>query len=270
MSDEVKNMRIVDYFGLRKTKGDVGIEIEMEARRPLPVDDIPSSWRHTTDGSLRGYSAEYVLRSPVTFRNVPAVLAALRRSIDAAGSEPVHSFRAGVHIHVNVQELTIHQVYLFIGMYFAFEKALIRYCGEDREGNMFCLSSDDAEYLIDVLTRSRRRNYRLDFPGDNVRYASLNVCALRRYGSVEFRSMETMPDLSKIKEWVDMLHCLKTYALTRVNELADIPINMSHFGPEGFARQVFGDELFKLLNYEGFEDDIMDSLREKQLFYFEV
>ena len=45
-----------DYYGLGSYKGELGIGVEVESRRPLP--ERVTGWKATHDGSLRGYALE--------------------------------------------------------------------------------------------------------------------------------------------------------------------------------------------------------------------
>jgi hypothetical protein len=249
-------------------KGDVGIEIEIEGKNAFPVVD--SHWRSEADGSLRGYSMEYVLGSPIPVGEVEEVLSYLKQQIQNAKSNPYHSFRAGVHVHLNVQPYTLKKVGDIAAVWYCLEKPLVRFCGSNREGNLFCLRQEDAEYaklrLIDCLSSD-------DLVGldtDNIRYAALNFKSIPRYGSLEFRSMETMPDFSKILEWCQMLVAIRNYALS-IDNRGDIAYEVSYYGPEHWAKKVLGENLFKLINYESIEKDILRSLRFTQdLIYMET
>lgn len=180
-------IKVMEAFRLPKrasTSGDVGIEIEVEGDN-LPRPD--EYWRCERDGSLRGESMEYVLEEPL---KLPKALDALAH-LDACyirGNTNVHeSVRAGVHIHINVQKLTVVELFSFMTAYLILEDLLIKYCGEYREGNLFCLRTRDAEFLLHTLEGvASKKNYEA-FSSDMLRYASMNVCSLWRYGSLEFR-----------------------------------------------------------------------------------
>lgn len=263
----MSNHPIRELLDLRRCKGDVGIEIEVEALRRLPTMAEDSEWRSETDGSLRGYSMEYVLRKPCPIGKVEKYIDNLKELIALQGSKPQYSERAGVHVHVNVQEMTTNQVLTMAMVYYCMEASLVRYCGPDREGNHFCLRVQDADYVIDVIEQAlRNRNLRY-LDSEDIRYASLNFCALFRYGSLEFRAMETNPEFSKIAEWAKMLVAIRDYSL-KLNSFEEIPFKISAQGPTGWAKEVLGDELFALINEPDFDQGVMRCMRPIQhLFY---
>lgn len=256
---------VAEVLGLQQVKGDVGIEIEIEGKNPFPA--VRDYWRSEHDGSLRGYSMEYVMRNPSNIKDVKKKVEYLKDKIDREGSKPVFSERAGVHAHVNVQHMTPNQVITMAMVYYCMETPLVRYCGENREGNHFCLRLQDADYVVDVLeTTLRERNLRY-LDSEDIRYASLNFCSLFKYGSIEFRAMETQPDFSKIVEWAEMLVRIRDYAC-KLESLSSIPFEISASGPTGWAKGILGEELFKLVNSPDFDMQVMRCMRPLQhLFY---
>ena len=90
-------------------------------------------------------------------------------------------------MHVNAQRMTMRQVGNLAAIYYVLETAFVRYCGGSREGNHHCLRREDAEFSYETLVSAlESRRYR-SLGTDNIRYASMNLRALSRYGSVEFR-----------------------------------------------------------------------------------
>lgn len=193
------------------TSGEVGVEIEVEGNS-LPRD-LGAYWRVEEDGSLRGESAEYVLKKPLKISEVGKAIKFLVDSLNENDSEVYSSVRAGVHVHINVQDLNEVELSNFITAYMILEHALVGWCGKHREGNLFCLRVEDAEFLLEKI---RAVFLRLDcrlFEDDNIRYSSLNLKALAQYGSLEFRSMRTPTDFSLILDWVEVLHTIKKQSI---------------------------------------------------------
>ena len=254
-------MRIRELFGLSQTAGDVGIEIEMEGSNHFPTGDrLPRAWRAESDGSLRGSSIEYILKRPINIDSVGNSLAALRKSLADYNTRVNKSFRAGVHVHVNVQELTFQQVVNFAVLYYIFESTLVKYCGSQREGNHFCLRLKDAEYPLYLLeTALDNEDYYLMRTQD-IRYASLNFNSMYNFGSLEFRAMETMPDMSKIEDWAKILCKLRDYACSIPN-LQDVANTVSMAGPEFLLQTIVGERLFEKLNHKHLNHEAVESLR---------
>lgn len=195
----------------RLSPNDIGLEIEVEGRN---LANPGKYWRLDRDGSLRGEeSIEYVLSGPSSLDTTEKALQLLDFSWKEAGSRIDNTVRAGVHVHINCQQLTMRELYNFFVLYLVLENVLIKYCGEYREGNLFCLRCQDAEFLLYTLIQAaKNRRFVENFHDDNVRYASMNVKALGDYGSLEFRAMRSTRDLGAILDWVKILLNLREVA----------------------------------------------------------
>lgn len=233
---------VKDFYNLSKkvlTKGEIGIEIEEEGRRlPNEVD----GWSVVHDGSLNEFGREYVLSSPVKIEDVDKVLGDLKGAHLACKSEIHDTIRAGVHIHVNCQDLTMTQLHNFIITYLILEDLLVSYCGPSREGNLFCLRLKDAKalsrHIIDHL-RSKNGFYH----EEDVRYASINLTSLSKYGSLEFRAMRSTEDYSVISNWAHMLYNIKQFS-RQFRDPKHIIESFSEGEYDIFARNALGAELY--------------------------
>jgi hypothetical protein len=204
-------MKVGEYIG-RVNEGDVGIEIEVEGQNLPPGFGV---WRRERDGSLRGEdSAEYVLIHPIPINEVNKQLTALRKAFDKYESTYANSPRAGVHVHINVQDLTFKQVMTMVCAYIILEELFIAFCDKSRDGNLFCLPSYNAEYLLWMIQEACHTDRIDNLNTDNVRYASINLKSLFKYGSIEFRALESTENFDKIELWTKMLYQLKESAKT--------------------------------------------------------
>lgn len=223
----------------RLAKGDIGLEIEVEGRR-LPIP--PDYWRCDRDGSLRGAeSMEYVLSSPSNLVGVERALKHLDACYIAHNTTVDETVRAGVHVHINCQQLSAKELYNFFVLYLVLENILIKYCGEYREGNLFCLRCQDAEFLLYTLIQAAKDKRFLDhFHDDDLRYASMNVKALGDYGSLEFRAMRSTRDLDAILQWVKILLNLREVAKGFESPVRIIE-EVSMLGKSNFLRKCLGE-----------------------------
>lgn len=239
-------------------KGEVGIEIEVEGVN-LAHMDTPV-WFTTDDGSLKADEAyEYVLRQPVDREGIMPALRELQEAWEKRGSKIDESFRAGTHVHINVQTLTPKQVLTFACLYLIFEDILVDYCGEHRVGNHFCLRLRDAEYLLFKLEDAFREKDFKALYTDKIRYASINFKALVKYGSLEFRSMRSTSKLQDIYHWTNLLLMIKDYAIG-VENPTDILMDLSMYGPDRLYEKVFGP-----LQYEdSMSKSIIEGMRRVQ------
>lgn len=247
--------KVMDWFNVPhqyKTNGDLGIEIEVEGRR-LP--DAPRYWKREQDGSLRGpENAEYVFNAPLSKKTAIMALNVLDKAYVDNKSVVHDTVRAGVHVHVNVQDLSIVELYNMMTIYMVLEPLLIKHCGEGREGNLFCLRATDAKFLLFSLKVAARQRVFRHLVSDNLRYASMNVKALGTYGSLEFRALRGTRDLKRVEAWALMLLELRELAkdIDSPNKVVEL---YSQLGAEGFVKKFTGELADELMhNFPNYED----------------
>lgn len=219
----------------------VGIEIEMEALNMLP-ERAPAGWSKTMDGSLRGHdSGEFVLKGPRHKVEAFASLDTLSRSLKTAGTRVDDSVRAGIHIHIDVSDMSYLEMYCYATCYYILEELMVEFCGRGRSGNHFCLRAVDADVILQHVCNSIRQENLYDYlSNENIRYASLNYNSMFKFGSLEFRAMRTTTDFQKIKTWIKILLRLKENS--RLFESPRQIVEQFSLGGEiNFLRQVLGD-----------------------------
>jgi hypothetical protein len=257
---------IRDTFALAKVEGDWGVEIEVEGKR-LP--QRIKGWRVEHDGSLKGEEAyEYVTPKPQSRKGVDEALKALEAAYKLNDSRVDESVRAGVHIHMNVQDYSVKEVFTFATLFFIVEPVLLKWCGENRDGNLFSLGTSHAEYQLFALQEAlENKNWRA-LRTDNLRYAALNFQSLFKYGSLEFRSMRSTPDLNLIGDWVDILEELRDSA-KKFSSPYDIMMSFSGEGEANFFRRVFPKH-HAMLTFNGYEGLIRQAIRRVQMLAFTI
>ena len=257
-------MKIRELLNLRQRDGDIGVEIEVEASNNLPGNArIPTIWRCVSDGSLRGSAAEYVFREPIKAYKINRAIEGLKKAFKDYGTNLKHSFRAGVHVHVNVLEMTLDEVINFACVYYCLESVLMNFCGESRKGNHFCLRAKDAEYPVYLLHQAAMNGDISVFQSESLKYAAINFNALGRFGSLEFRAMETQPELSKIVDWVYILMSIRKFSKELTNR-REIAFQISYLGPENWVKKVLGDAYYDMLNYPELSQNLMQDMRRVQ------
>lgn len=261
---------VAEWFGIPNnllTKGDVGIEIEVEGKN-LP--HVVKYWRNEKDGSLRGEeNMEYVLSKPSTMKEAALALKYLGVQYRQHESVIDDTVRAGVHVHINVQHLNMLELYSFMSIYLVLEEMLVKFCGEFREGNLFCLRAMDAEFLLHRLQEAARTRRFRPLVDDNLRYASMNVKALGTYGSLEFRAMRGTSDLDLIYQWADMLYHLREAACT-FKDPQEVISFFSQEQCEGFVNRCLGDYALVVKSQEGWKESLFRGMRNAQAIAFAV
>lgn len=253
--------KLFELLGKPVCDGDVGVEIEAEGVNLLEVND--KYWHTEDDGSLRGHypdsKAEFVFKKPILVTDVKKALEVLSGKLAANGAVLDFSYRCSVHVHVNVQQLTYTQLLNMIYTYLLIEEPCMVMCGKSRKGNNFCLRLQDAEGLLDNVHRMFAHGEAgLRYAPDNeMRYSAINLAAVKKYGSVEFRAMEGNLDVNRIDSWTRILCAIRDYA-SKQESPKDIFNQYTSGDPVRFLRCVLGD-LADLVVYPRVVRDIQNS-----------
>ncbi len=250
-------MKVMDYFNLRQVQGDVAVEIEVEGRNLPPA---PKKWRAEVDNSLKAAeSIEFVMRAPAPIGELADALQQLKKAFVDNHSQFYDSYRAGIHLHVNVQELSMQELATMISTYYIFENSLVNLCNPFRQGNHFCLRAKDAGGQIRTIRKAFKDNNPLLFQDDNIRYSSLNVCAIPKYGSIEFRSLESTEDFGKVENFARLHHSLREFSKEAKTPTAVMDM-VYHMGTDGLCKKIFNKQADQLLSQKSFVDDTEQGL----------
>lgn len=259
---KAKGLNVGMTLDHERVVGDVGLEIEVEGlsfpkTSPWVVEynaqgtyigdsttrkkvSIPKQWRYTKDHSLRGRdNAEYVLRKPIAFDEVPAALDDLWKMFKDCNSQLDESNRTSVHVHVNVQEWYINRLTSFMTMYYVLEEILTQWCGEHRVGNLFCLSLKDAPGIMQQVQAFIASDGKVR-PQDNLHYAGMSFYAIQKFGSLEFRTLRGVSDPKIIEDWVTIIRRLYDHSANFPDPRVLVE-TFSSSGPLGWFENVLGD-----------------------------
>jgi len=268
----MRNIKTLLSLDRSRWKTDLyGVEIEVEGvRLPTPEHLSEDVWRVERDGSLKAREAwEYVTPGPLSLKGVADSLKVLQDTYDKLNSKIDESIRAGVHVHMNVQDWNIKQVMTFATCYYLLEYPLLKWCGPAREGNLFTHRTGDAEYvLFRVLKSLNTRNLKY-LKDDIIRYASLNFCSLFKYGSLEFRGMRGTGKLDDIMLWVTIIDDLREASET-FSDPVDVISSMSGDGELEFLRRCLPNTYHLFEKTDDIEKNIRESARRVQMIAFGV
>lgn len=230
------------------------MELEMEASFNGAAFPQVSGWRLEHDGSLRGNSAEYVFRAPVLPSSVGPKLDALFEELDFSNIDLMESHRTSTHVHVNVSDKTPVQIMTIVALYAVVEELLTLFVTPERRSNAFCLRFCDSRDSVSYLaTKLREPNpHLLRISEGTSRYTSLNLQALNKFGSLEFRLMQGAQNAHEAHSWFKLIQEIVETSRSFSNPV-DIISRFSGYGAKGFV------EIFLPKLYEACQDNFNEA-----------
>lgn len=243
----------------------LGVEIELENFiNGVPI--ISPLWNITDDGSLRNQGYEFRFQEPLFGEDVVSALKNIEEKMSSHKPLPECSKRTSVHVHLDVRDLTGQQLINLIVVYFIFEKAIVSYHKNVREDNNFCLPYYKAQHKISTISsifnsiKTQNKDSRA-LLGDMDKYSAFNLRAVYEKGTVEFRHMPGSYNAEVILEWINIILCLKKYAMNNEQEIVAIAEKMSADGPLNFLYEVFGREIGNKLLCDNIARGMYDGVR---------
>lgn len=244
-------MEVYKILGRPEPKaGDVGIEIEVEGHEPLPPAPRNSCWVSKEEGSLRYHGREYITNEPQVLNDaLLASLTDLSKHLNKKDIVIENSPRTSVHIHVNVTDLHMTQMWTGACAFWLVENMLLEYCGPERVSNLFCLRIQDAEGVLKYVQRDLNSDRPLvnHLNTDQVRYAALNLNAASKFGSLEVRCMRGTTDPVLIYTWSKLVHRIIHEAHKKHNNPADLMDYYFRTPRLDFLNSVVGEDDAKTL-----------------------
>jgi hypothetical protein len=225
----------------------VGIEVEAESLRrnrdyyqhtPSPIS---AYWNVVRDGSLRGSSsAEFVFKQPLFGEDVVNALTTLHEEI----GDLRPSVRTSVHVHLDVRDMTYQQLLNLVIVYLLAEPIMFSQVAKERVHNPYCAPLRSCStYLSNIrrcLTSDDRDGY-YSFLGNSAgnKYTALNLLPMATQGSIEFRHKEGTSDVNAIIDWLNIIYCIKNYAMScdDISSIVDVNGIMDDY--QGFILEVF-------------------------------
>lgn len=201
----------------------IGVEIELEnVDNPNLFENQDLStckkmlWVQKADGSLRNNGQEFITAFGTTVNLLPLSLTVLDHYLIQNKPAAIANARTGLHVHYNVQGLSLYELMNVLFLYSTIEPAFFFYSG-NRFDNIFCVPWCENKYTIgDIILGSafsskynradqfRWRNYS--------KYCGLNVSTVATFGTLEFRMHKGSKNTEEIMNWVKTIDALFTYA----------------------------------------------------------
>jgi len=228
-------------------EGTIGLELEIEAKNPLPRDGhldyaspiTKTRWVGVADGSLRGESREYIFSGPAKREEVPALVDLLFKSFKDLKSGVDNSNRCSTHVHINMKGRTVNELTSIIALWCTFEEMLIEWNGEERVTNHFCLSNKNSLSLVQAWEQYLRYGH---FPGmgetrNGLKYMAFNILPLWTKGSFEIRCGGSPNAADTVTTWATFVDTFVEYAVKNYADPTAIATDLSERG--GYA--IFSD-----------------------------
>lgn len=200
----------------------VEVEVESDTVTAGTVQEVLANipncvWVQAEEGSLRNNGFEVVFRGPQPYDQALIALSQVYPLFNGVRS----TFRAAVHVHFNVQDLSRAQYIRILIAYALMEQHVYTTVGNGRDESVFCVPWWKAHAAVRALFRAYNRRDGDGWAGAIIsapKYSGLNLKATSKYGSLEFRHLQTpaggpMAAVTAIAEYIDMCHSIIQLAL---------------------------------------------------------
>lgn len=245
----------------------IGLEMEVEgtgnffkaqAQGYKPI--LSDFWVDHEDNSLKDQGREFVFREPLFGRDL---VSAIEEFVTVAHKHKFKiSARTGLHVHLDVRNLTMEQVGSLCFAYAILERPLFRFAGIGRAENHFCVpwfaAPSNLRHLYPLIKTDSPVHRVRNAVDMQTKYSALNLLPIAKYGSVEFRHLETTFDFEFIMQWINILMRLKEFA-NKHDGSPDVVPRVFSAGPLNFARKVLGRYAF-ILEYPEVEAELWSGM----------
>ncbi len=230
-----------------------GVEVEIEGCRAKEL----AGWNVTEDHSLRNNGLEFISKIG---KRVHHLYPMLEQLFSVAKEENWQvSDRTSIHVHINVQNLSMDQLNSLLILYTVFERSLFAYACDERRNNIFCVP---IEYCMTHGEQTLR-----GLIDHSAKYAAMNMRAVREKGTVEFRQMNTNFDAENVFKWVLMLALIKRAAqhIPLIDVKSSIKSLKYSSDYDKYMQKIF-HSFSELLTYQ--HKDIDLAISDSKLFFF--
>jgi hypothetical protein len=260
--------QVVPDYKWKLPETHIGIEIEAEQAYNIDMDALEPYWNVKEEGSIRGVGAELVLAQPLCGKDLSIALDVLDEVNRKRKFPLAFSDRCSDHIHLDVRDLTHGQLYAFILWYSIFERPIFKFAGGNRDKSVYAVPVYDAMENVRQMHKcdsdvNLLRLLQNEGGNNRYKYLAINIGAVGRFGSVEFRHHVGTDDKERLTKWINIIMCLKRAALNNDMDPEDLPTFISANGAQVVLEQVF-EELAQDLTYDGIDIDIIQGVRVAQ------
>lgn len=254
----------------------IGLEAELEnprgIRLPAMSEEFKTIFIKEGDGSLRDNGYELKFRAPLFGKDLSTGIDILIKYI--SGNHAVCNYRTGLHIHLDCRDLDFEELQRLITIYLIYEKSLFSFVGDDRIESNFCAPwgriNDHIDVIKDIFKTQTSPDKTRDITRHVERYSALNLNALHKFGSIEFRHMQMSKDAEKIKQWINIIMSIYKAASKDKSTLPKVSLNeliqiIPKLGVYNISQNIFPQYLLNHIR----DVDIWDGLLLAQEFVYE-
>ncbi len=229
----------------------MGIELEAESvyvgtLAPLTL----AGWTMDRDGSLRNDGREFVLSQPLAGSSLTRAIHTLFEMQSPARGQMLRyqvNPRAGTHVHINWIENTVGSAAALIALMYMIEPLVYSWADEDRAWCSYC------NPLSDIPASVLNKLLRMDADEDDEdewllreiddeavgRYHGLNIVALAKYGTFEFRYFPSTASRADMIKWVKFVQLAKRCAVAFENDVPSLVERLLQGDVAAFLQEYF-------------------------------
>jgi len=229
----------------------MGIELEAESvyigtSAPL----VLAGWTIDRDGSLRNDGREFVLSQPLAGSSLTRAIHTLFEMQSPDRGQMLRyqvNPRAGTHVHINWIENTVGSAAALIALMYIIEPLVYSWADEDRAWCSYCnpLSDIPAKVLNKLLRMESEDDdddewLLREIDDESVgRYHGLNIVALAKYGTFEFRYFPSTASRADMVKWVKFVQLAKRCAVTFQDDVPALVERLLQGNVAGFLQEYF-------------------------------
>lgn len=254
-----EKVRTIVGRGMHLTGQRVGIELEFEKYR-RPRDGVDAQyWTTIPDGSLRDNGIEFV-SCPLFPEDVREALKEANELIELTRVKA--TLRCGIHVHLNVGDCTMGQLWSLSALYVLLEPTLFAVWAPQRQHSHFCVPSFSNTVLtqamftdVMMLREEVQKEPAYDYDGEELegetimhipplklmhanKYTALNYRRVGDLMTVEFRHLDATKDMNRVQQWIDLLLRIQSLANVIGDEPLDVLEMYNDKGLVGLCKEV--------------------------------
>ena len=195
----------------------IGLELELENSKSSKLFDfIGEYFEAVQDGSLKYDGIELRFKSALNGSNIINSLNVLDAGIAKFKLAPyTEGNRGSTHIHLNVSNLSVQQLFNIVLMSYFVEPILMDMCHVDRLFSPFSVTSNrtkDQKYILSTIAEGH-----MNFESSGYKYRSIGLSSVFNKGSLEYRMFHASYDTKEILQWINFVQEIKHIAITTQN-----------------------------------------------------